>query len=189
MPCLGRLLKTEKTVVASLPNLFVSPSVFLFCSSLGQTQVSGVHWATWACFFTDLSFLGDTASVLSSAVSLLYFEEAPLITSLWWPLECFHVGSATNLPTWHQSMNFFFYNCKQKKWHNFLGFLPSYIWFIQETENTLVDNLQILEIEKGNPCIVYSVIDLKTGALRIIPLQLQLNSYRKIFVLLVITGC
>lgn len=29
MLCLGRLLKTERTVVASLLNLFVSPSVFL----------------------------------------------------------------------------------------------------------------------------------------------------------------
>lgn len=29
MLCLGRLLKTERTVVASLPNLFVSPSIFL----------------------------------------------------------------------------------------------------------------------------------------------------------------
>lgn len=140
---LGRLIKAEgeccaledfsrlrELLLLLCPIFFVSPSVFLpgACSvPLWAKPRSLVGaWATWACFFTALSLLGDTASVLSSAVSLLYFEKAPLSSSLWWPLECFHRGSATNLPTWHQSMNVFLYCCKQKKWHNFLGCLPSY---------------------------------------------------------------
>lgn len=90
---LGRLIKTEgeccaleefsrlRELLLLLCPIFLFlllyfclvPVLFLSGPNLGLWWVLAGPWATWACFFTALSFLGDTASVLSSAVSLLYF--------------------------------------------------------------------------------------------------------------------
>lgn len=88
MPCLGRLLlKTDSIVIASLPKLFVSPSVFLpgACSAPLWPKPRSLVCTGWYVGYLGLlpcqhspalSLSGDIASVLSSAVSVLLGENA-----------------------------------------------------------------------------------------------------------------
>lgn len=89
------------------------PVLFPYGQNTGLWCALAGTWATWARSLASarlpFSCWGYVASVLSSAMSVFYFEETLLTNSLLWPLECFQMGSGTtNLPAWHLSVIYLF---------------------------------------------------------------------------------